>query len=87
MVSPVQRPPSVGGPSSDFLEAKVRLRVARIACRDAWLDARSGEPVARRRYRAALRRQERAARALRQLEMAPGTARSSLGRTTRPMAV
>jgi hypothetical protein len=85
-VSVVERPRSVGASSRDFLEAKSRLRVAQSACREAWLAARSGEPLAWRRYRAALRHQERAAHALRHLDMAPGAARSSPGRTGGPAA-
>lgn len=66
-----------------FLEAKTHLRLAEIACRDAWLAARSGEPVAWRRYRAALRRQERAVEALRHMDIVP---RDVLARTSRRLS-
>jgi hypothetical protein len=58
-----------------FCDAKVELRAAETMCRTTWFDTRSGDAGAWRRYRAALRRRERAIDALRHLELVPAKAR------------
>ena len=63
-----------------FRVAKTEMRAAEIACRESWLVARTGGVIARRRYRAALRRQERAMEALRHLDMFPRARLSAAGR-------
>jgi hypothetical protein len=63
--------PVAEGTFEAFNEAKAELRAAETACRRTWLMARTGDAVAARRYRAALRRRERALETLRHLHMIP----------------
>ena len=73
-------PTSTGASFEAFRAAKTEMRAAEVACRQSWLRARTGDMVAWRRYRAALRRQERAAEALRHLDMIPRGLLSHAGR-------
>jgi hypothetical protein len=69
--SGTRRDPVPMDPFEAFSRAKVEVRAAEVVCLQTWRDTRSGGAVAWRRYRAALRRRERAIEALRHLDLMP----------------